>query len=199
MVASSRHERIAVALALALLAGCSVGEGQGEIGGEVVAAGYCNLDRPDYELRPTFFGGEVTENQLNIRIQRGSRVESFADGLMLQVLDLNEVKSQRIGLPIPLTGEDTALVQIIFYLNASCDSGFPNELRRRPVAMEAVAGSITFDAIYAPDIDAGATQTAAVLTDVRFVDAGAPDQQNATLNGSFSFFYQRGSPAQRFP
>ncbi len=187
-----------VVLAL-LAAGCSVGEGQGEIGGDVVASDFCMLDQPDYELVPSFFAGEVIETQLNIRVQRGSALEQFADGLAIQVLDVNEVKRQRIGLPIPLTGEDAALVQIIFYLNETCPAGFPNEHRRRAVVMEAVAGTITFDAIYAPDIEAGATGIEAELTDVRFIDPATPDERNATLSGSFSFFYQRGAPAQRFP
>lgn len=198
MVASSRHDRLVLVFAL-LAAGCSVGEGQGEIGGEVVVADFCDLDQPDYQLVPSFFAGEVIETQLNIRVQRGSALEQFADGLMIQVLDVNAVKSQRIGLPIPLTGADDALVQIIFYMNETCEAGFPNEHRRRAVVMEAVGGTITFDAIYAPDIDAGATGIEADLSDVRLIDEAMPDQRNATLSGSFSFFYQRGAPAQRFP
>lgn len=198
MVASSRHDRLVLVFAL-LAAGCSVGEGQGEIGGEVVVADFCDLDQPDYELVPSFFAGEVIETQLNIRVQRGSALEQFADGLMIQVLDINEVKRQRIGLPIPLTGADDALVQIIFYMNETCEAGFPNEHRRRAVVMEAVGGTITFDAIYAPDIDAGATGIEAELSDVRLIDDAMPAQRNATLSGSFSFFYQRGAPAQRFP
>lgn len=176
-----------------------MGEGQGEIGGEAVASDFCHLEQPDYQLYPSFFSGEVIEEHLNIRIQRGSALEQYADGLIVQVLDVNEVKRQRIGIPIRLTGADTALVQVIFYLNETCEAGFPNEHRRRAVVMEAVDGTITFDAIYAPDIDAGATGIEAELSDVRFVDAATPDERNATLSGWFSFFYQRGAPAQRFP
>jgi hypothetical protein len=198
VVASWRRDRLVLVLA-ALAAGCSVGEGQGEIGGEVVVADFCDLDQPDYELAPSFYSGQVIEQQLNIRVQRGSALEQFADGLIIQVLDVNEVKRQRIGLPIALTGEDSALVQVIFYLNETCPAGFPNEHRRRAVVLEALGGSITFDAIYAPDLDAGATGIEAELTDVRFLDVAMPDQRNATLNGTFSFFYQRGAPAQRFP
>ena len=62
-----------------------------------------------------------------------------------------------------------------------------------------VSGTITFRSIYAPEIDPGSTGIEAELTDVRFEDRDAPEMRNATLNGWFQFFYQRGAPAQRFP
>lgn len=203
MVASSSHERwhvrAAVLAALALAAGCSVGEGTGEIGGHVVALDFCDLDEPEYELVPSFFSGEVTETALDMRIQRGSALEQFADGLFIHVRDTSEIRRQRIGLPIPLDGDPSSLVQIVFYLNETCESGFPSDHRRRPVVLEASAGTITFDAIYAPEIDTGATGIEAELTDVQFVDPATPEERHATLDGWFSFFYQRGAPAQRFP
>lgn len=189
-------------LALALfgaVAGCSVGEGQGAIGGHVVAADFCALDDPAWQLHPSFFTAEVTEDQLNLRIQRGSALEQFADGIMIHVGDVNEIKRQRIGLPIPVERGWRSLVQIVLYLNETCEAGFPNEHRRRAVLMEAVGGTIRFDAIYAPDLDPAATGIEAELVDVELVDVAAPDERRATLNGWFSFFYQRGAPAQRFP
>jgi hypothetical protein len=191
-----------VGLALLLLgvaSACSVGDGQGEIGGHAVAGDFCALDDPSYQLHPSFFTAEVTENQLNLRVQRGSALEQWADGLMIHVRDVNEIKRQRLGLPIPLQGQWTDPVQIVFYLNETCEAGFPNEHRRRAVLMQAVGGSIRFDAVYAPDIDPGATGIEAELLDVQFVDTSTPDLRRATLNGWFSFFYQRGAPAQRFP
>ncbi|HEY8430496.1 MAG TPA: hypothetical protein VIL20_19080 [Sandaracinaceae bacterium] len=182
-----------------LFAGCSVGGGDGEIAGHVVAADFCGLDDPAYELHPSFFTGQVTGTALDMRVQRGSALEQFADGLFIHVRDTNEVRRQRIGLPIPIDGTSRSLVQIVFYLNETCEAGFPNEHRRRAVVLEAVSGTITFDAIYAPDIDPGATGIEAELADVVFVDAAAPEERHATLSGWFSFFYQRGSPAQRFP
>src|SRR5690606_19913884 len=192
------HDRRAALVAL-LLAGCSVGGGDGEIGGHVVAADFCGLDDPDYQLHPSFFTGQVTGTALHMRGQRGSALEPFADGRIMHVRDANEVRRQRIGLPILLDGLSSSLVQIVFFLNESCEAGFPSEHRRRAVVLEAVSGTITFDAIYAPDIDPGATGIEAELTDVVFVDAAAPEERHATLSGWFSFFYQRGSPAQRFP
>ncbi len=190
---------MAVGLLGLLASACSVGDGQGEIAGHVVASDSCGLDDPSYELRPSFFSAEVTEDILNLRVQRGSALEQYADGLMIQVLDVNELKRQRLGLPIPLEGRWTDLVQVVLYLNESCEAGFPSEHRRRAVLMQAVGGSIRFDAIYAPDLDPGATGINAELIDVELVDASAPDERRATLRGWFSFFYQRGAPAQRFP
>lgn len=197
MVASWRHE-LWLACGLALAAGCSVGGGQGEISGSVVAA-ECEIDDPSYELVPSFFSGEVTADQLNVRIQRGSDIEGYADGLMIQIRDVNEVFENRIGIPIPVDPTDGALLRVVFYMNETCPSGFPDYFVTQPVIMEAQSGSITFDAVYAPDIEAGATLIAGHLNDLRFVNPEQPDGMNATLGGTFSFFYQRGSPAQRFP
>ena len=151
---------------------------------------------------PSFFSAEVTANQLNLRVQRGSDFESYADGLVIHVRDVNEVDETRLGLPIPLAYDEdgeAGLVSAILYLNESCYSGFPAEHRRRPLIMPATSGSIVFSAIYSPDRDAAATAIEAELVDVQFIDRETPEERNATLSGEFSLFYQRGSPAQRFP
>lgn len=178
--------------------GCSVGEGQGQLGGEVFAP-ECEVDEPDYELSPSFFSGEVTGGQLNIRIQRGSEIEGYSDGILLQVADVNEVFRNRIGIPIPIDPDERSLLQAVLYLNHTCPSGFPDFFVTQPVIMEAMSGEVVFDAIYAPDIEAGATLIAGHLRDVRFASSDEPDTTFGQIDGSFSFFYQRGSPAQRFP
>lgn len=190
---------MALGVALVLGTGCAVGDGQGAIGGHAVASDFCQLDDADYQLDPSFFTAELTERILNLRIQRGSASEQYADGIMIQVLDVDDVKRQRIGLPIPIERGWTSPVQLILYLNESCEAGFPREYRRRSVLLEAARGQIRFDAIYAPAIDPAATGIEAELIDVEFVDVAAPEERRATLSGWFSFFYQRGAPAQRFP
>lgn len=190
---------LAVSLAASVLVvGCSIGQGTGDFSGPVLASD-CDIDEPEYALQPSFFTAEVTGGQLNIRVQRGSDFESYADGLMILVRDVNEVKESRIGLPIRLENDYRSLVQVVFYLNESCLTGFPDEFRLQPVVLPAVSGTIIFRSIYAPDVDTNLTGIEADLTDVRFEDPEQPDVRNATLTGSFSFFYQRGSPAQRFP
>jgi len=164
-----------------------------------VVAPECEIDEPMYELAPSFFSGEVTADQLNIRIQRGSEIEGYSDGLMIQVRDVNEVFRNRIGLPIEIDAHETSLVQAVFYLNQSCPSGFPDFFVTQPVIMEAQSGAIVFHAIYAPDIEPGAVLIEGELIDVRFAATDAPEETNGSLSGTFSFFYQRGSPAQRFP
>ena len=130
--------------------GCSVGQGQGELTADVRIEGLCDLDERDYPLAPSFFSGEVTEDQLNLRIQRGSQSEAAADGIIVHVQDVNDVKRQRIGLPIGIDADDRALVQIVLYLNGSCPFGFPqDEFEQNPVILEAVSGVITFRSIYA--------------------------------------------------
>ncbi len=196
-VAFSRHDWL-IAGGLALAVGCSVGGGQGDIAGSVVAPD-CDVDVPDYDLAPSFFSGEVTGDQLDLRIQRGSDIEGYADGLIVQVRDVNEVFRNRIGIPIPVEPDEHALLQVVFYLNQTCPSGFPDFFTTQPVIMEGQSGSITFDSVYAPDIEAGSTLIAGALNDVRFAAAEDPERTHGALSGTFSFFYQRGSPAQRFP
>lgn len=181
-----------------LAVGCSVGEGTGAISGMVTAEG-CELPDPPYELQPSFFVGEVTGDALNLRVQRGSDLEGYADGLVIVVRDVDEVKRDRLGLPIRFEDDAEALVQATLHLNETCPTGFPSFFRTRPYAMMAVGGTITFDAVYAPNLDAGSTLIEARLDGVRFEDREIPEERNATLDGTFSFFYQRGSPAQRFP
>ena len=196
--ASGASRGAGLTLALLWLVGCSVGQGQGDLVGHVIAP-ECDVDEPAYELSPSFFSGEVTARQLNIRIQRGSDIEGYSDGVMIQVRDVNEIFLNRIGIPIPVEPDETSLVQAVFYLNQTCPSGFPDFFVTQPVIMEARSGSIVFDAIYAPDIDPGAVLIEGELRDVRFAASDAPELTNGSLSGRFSFFYQRGSPAQRFP
>ncbi|GAB5548524.1 MAG: hypothetical protein SangKO_082840 [Sandaracinaceae bacterium] len=186
-------------LALGLASwGCSIGQGQGEITG-AVRADDCGLDDPDFSLEPSFFGGEVTGGQLNIRVQRGTDLESHADGLSIHIRDVNEIKQNRLGLPIPVEDDYLSLVQMSFYLNEACPSGFPSDHRAQPVVMQASGGEIRFDSIYAPDLEPGDTLVEAELIGVTFTDREHPDGRAATLSGTFSFFQQRGAPAQRFP
>jgi len=188
----------AFAVLCALAAGCSVGSGQGAITLDV-AAPACDLDEPAFELAPSFFSAEVTGDQLNLRIQRGSDIEGFAYGIVVQVLDVNEIFDNRIGIPIEIRPESASLVRAVLYLNETCPSGFPDYRTVQPVVMEAQRGQIVFDAIYAPDIDPGATRIEGQVSGVRFESAGDREETHADADGWFSFFYQRGAPAQRFP
>ncbi|UJR80468.1 hypothetical protein [Sandaracinus amylolyticus] len=191
-----------------LIASCSVGQGTGELVGSVLDP-LCELDEPAYSLNPTFFSADVIEdrgdpdddiaNRLSMRIQRGSFREGESDGLVVLVQDANELQRSFLGVPIPLSALAEAPVKMTLYLNETCDSGFPREFWRIPLILQAYSGTITFDAIYAPDIDSTETEISATFTDVVFDDPERPGERTARVSGSFTFFYQRGRPAQTFP
>lgn len=197
--------------AIALLAcACSVGTGTGQLSGSVLDP-VCHLDIPAYSLDPSFFSADVVEDtgdaedeerrRLTIRIQRGSHREGDSDGLLIFVADANEVaRAIEASGPasFPVGAGSAAPVQMTVYLNQSCPSGFPDDFRQIPAVFEAYGGTITFDAIYAPDVVADATEITATLEGVTFLDPVRSDRV-VTLSGDFSFQFQRGRPAQYFP
>jgi hypothetical protein len=193
---------MACALAGSLsMASCSVGHGEGEVDGVVAIEG-CRREGP-YQLRPTVFLAESVEEVLKIRVQRGSDIEVYSDGLTVLVEDATLVRRAYLGQPIavgeqllPDGGEarDVPRVDVTLFLNESC----PAERTRTPVTLSAVSGTIRFDAIYAPKVDKDDVRIAAEMVDVRFEDPRV-DDRFAVLNGRFDFLYVRGSPAQRFP
>lgn len=201
-----------VASATVLIASaCSVGTGTGELTGSLLLRD-CNVEIPEYSMRPTFFAADYVTNlgafdgqespTATIRVQRGSYRESVSDGLLVSVYDVNAIARDHLGEPIPLTAVDedreAPLVDITFYAGQSCDAGYPDEFWRVPGNLHAIGGTITFHALHAPDLDGGATEIFAELTDAEFA-SNRPDQRHATLSGFFRFFYQRGAPAQSFP
>lgn len=181
-------------LLAALLAGCSVGHGDGEVDGVVAIEG-CRREGP-YQLRPTAFFAEAAEQVLKIRLQRGSDIEVYSDGIGVLVEDAAEVRRAYLGVDIPVGADvgDTPRVDVTLFLNESC----PPDRDKTPVTLSAVRGTIRFTSIYAPQVDKDDVRIAAELTGVRFEDPRVDDRW-AILNGRFDFLYVRGSPAQRFP
>lgn len=196
-----------VALALACLAlACSVGQGEGRVYGDVSIPD-CRLSNTAYELHPDFFVADFVENPrtvaglqrdiMQIRVQRGSYGEQASDGMTVLVRDVDAIAGM-LGTPLTVGVDET--VSMSLYLGQSCPSGLPRgDFFTLPVVLNATAGTITFDSIYAPDVAPDALQTSAHFTGVRFEDAEDPTGRYAHLDGEFSFFYQRGRPAQHFP
>lgn len=188
-----------------LLWACSVGQGSGTMTGSV-ADPYCEVDVPSYSLDPTFFSADVVEehdtpeprHRLTLRIQRGSYREGDSDGFVVFIRDANEIARSALGVPLPLDTSDDAPVRMTLYMNETCDSGFPREYWRVPLVLPAMQGSITFDAIYAPDLAPDATEITGHFEGILFQSEERPER-TATMDGTFSFFYQRGRPAQPFP
>lgn len=196
---SSRELVLALLLGTMLLgSACSVGNGEGRVGGTVAVPG-CDVSDEPYELEPSFFGGEPVDGQYEIRIQHGSDFEDKSDGMLILVRDTERVRRELIGLRIPITGEFDSLVRVSLYLNESCPTG----REEPPVHFEARSGTITFTGIYAPSIDEDEVETTAQF-DVEMVDPlsdplGRDSERSAQLSGEFRFLYNRGRPAQRFP
>ena len=179
-------------LGACLLTACSIGHGTGEVSGTVAIPG-CLPERP-YELRPTVFFAEATEQVLKIRVQRGSDIEGQSDGISVLVDNAALVKQSLIDQDLPIGVDAAPRVDVTLYLNDTC----PAARDRTPVALSAVSGTIRFGAIYAPKVNEKQVRVAADLTDVRFQDP-RDGTRFAVLSGDFDFLYVRGSPAQRFP
>ena len=182
--------------------GCSAGVGEGEVTGVVFAPG-CGLNGEAFDLQPNFFAADPTLDFLDIRLQRGSGFEDVSDGVDISVRSASEVTANlgvAIALEDPLVlprtpPADRPLVAMSVYLNRTC----PIDRRAIPVAYEAVSGDITFTAIYAPELPSTGLEISGSFSDVRFEDPSDPNNRNATLSGHFTFIFNRGRPAQRFP
>lgn len=201
---------VLASVALIVIA-CSVGQGQGAARGSVLVRD-CRVDIPAYDLLPNFFVADFIEEpatltglrrrSVTLRVQRGSYAEDTSDGLAIFVRDVDELQSTLLGVPIVLGSavDPRPLVTMTLYLGASCTSGHPNsDYFIVPAILGAVSGQITFDAVYAPNIAGSGLEFAAHFEGVRFESVDTPEDRNATLDGNFSFYYQRGRPAQRFP
>jgi hypothetical protein len=194
-VASARFRAAGWVAAAVALGACSVGTGAGEVSG-IVNAPDCEMNNAAYDLQPTFFGGDdAVDDQLELRVQRGSDLENKSDGLLIHIFDPAAIRLERLGQPIALTGEASSPVHMGLYLNESC----PITRTSVPANYAAVSGTITFLNLYAPTVDEDDVETVAHFSAVRLIDRSAPDVRWAELSGSFRFLFNRGRPAQRFP
>jgi hypothetical protein len=192
---SAEGRRTLAWLFAALLAGCSVGAGEGEVNGTLLVVD-CFAEGP-YVLSPSAFFAAAREDQLSINVQRGGDKDVKSDGLAILVRDASEVKRSWLGTELAIGGETDGgapVVDVTAYFNETCPSG----RTRLPTALKAVSGVIRFDAIYAPRVDANAVRISGELRDVRFAREG-DSTSYADFDGTFDFLYQRGRPAQRFP
>jgi hypothetical protein len=122
-------------------------------------------------------------------------IEGYSDGIAVLVKDAALFKNQLLGMPIELSGRIEALVAVTAYFNETCFA----DRDKVPALLEAVSGTIRFDAIYAPRVDKREVRISAELKGVMFRDVERPNQRWALLEGSFDFLYVRGAPAQHFP
>lgn len=213
--ASLRACQGAFGLAITCFLSCvSVGEGSGNVESTHLFAVDCWDDA--YDLEPDFFAADPFRNQMHMRIQRGSDLIEVSDGLSILIDDIEAVRGQ-LGTPVPVTlppgvappgipvgticgqaGCDSP-VHIALYLLESCHT--------QNMVLYATEGTITFRELFSGDPnekDAAEKLTEAefdiVVGDPRGFDPSTGTIPNQSrLTGSFSFFFQRGQPAQPFP
>ena len=204
-------------LGLVLAAGCSVGEGSGDVRGPLHLA-VCGVSTDLFDLRPTFFGGDFHDGSLVIRVAQGGETAEFSDEFVWRVNDTAYVAAH-LNERIPVGPAGVAPVQATFRPNATC--GRSNISRYAPtVALEAMSGYVIFSSIFRGDPNADATlrltevtQFSVALRDPRVVRDNDPSRapsgpaareplvlpdSEAELEGWFRFYYVRGRPAQRF-
>jgi hypothetical protein len=219
---SSRISRLlaCAALAVAVTAGgscVSVGEGSGSARSQQLFARDC-WDDP-FDLRPDFFAADPFRNAMHMRIQRGSDLLEFSDGVVILIDDIEGVRG-RLGEAIDVTlpqgvappgvavgslcdGSPCASpVHLALYLLASCHS--------QNVVLYATEGTVTFHELFSGDpnekdaaeklIEGEFDVTVGDPRDIVLVgdDVGTIPNQSQ-LTGTFRFYFQRGQPAQPFP
>lgn len=115
---------------------CSVGDGQGSATGTLNVQ---NCWSGKFDLQPDFFGASPYDRTLMFRIQRGSDLTNFSDGLSLLVTDAPRVRAELLGKPLTVAlppevtppgipikpTSDPALVQFSLYLQKSCRPEVP--------------------------------------------------------------------------
>jgi hypothetical protein len=201
---------LSACLALSVGAGCTVGEGRGDVTSERLYLQGC-WNGP-FDLKPDFFAANpYRQEALLIRVQRGDNNQEASDGVTVIVNDLDKVK-ERLGVPIPVglppgvvppgqppRGGEAPLVSLSIYLHQTC--------HEQNSATYSVEGDITFTSIFSGDPNEKDSQRR--LTEASFVARfadprellGASNSAELTsdaVTGNFSFFFQRGQPAQPF-
>jgi hypothetical protein len=188
-----------------LLAGCTVGEGEGWVKSDRLYIEDCW--NGSFNLGPDFFAASSFRAQALIyRIQRGDNVEELSDGLVIVVNEL-EAQRGRLGVPIevglPLefrgTGQPAPDVSLGLYLHDSCHA--------QNGTVYSVGGNITFTSLWNGDPNADNADELltearfdAVFADPRLLTSESGDDPNLSsrVTGYFRFFFQRGQPAQPF-
>jgi hypothetical protein len=207
-------------LAACAVAGCTIGEGGGEVTSERLYVEDCWNGA--FDLQPTFFGANPYHDTMHIRIQRGEKNAGISDGVLLVVNEVSQIRAEqlgqelRIGLPEGVsppglperTVTDPAPVSFTLYLYETC--------HLQNGALYAIDGTIRFDSLFSgdpneTDADDRLTEASfeATVVDPRDFEmdapsgdmspVGYPEEKTSRVTGNFRFFFQRGTPAQAFP
>lgn len=215
--------------ALALLAGCSLGQGEGKVYSAQLVAADCWHGA--YDMQPDFFAANPYRNTLQMRIQRGNDIQEVSDGLSVLIDDVERVRTQYLGKPLSVRlpagvappgtpvglspqpdADEPALVHMSLYLESSCHN--------QNIILQAIRGTIVFDQLFSGDPNEKVATEKLTATargsdglagfDVEMADPRdipapgdavelVPADKLTHLRGSFSFYFERGRPGQPFP
>jgi hypothetical protein len=211
---------LGLTLALSLL-GCSTGEGKGSVKSDRLFVRDCW--NGSFDLQPDFFASNPFSDETQvIRVQRGDNLQDVSDGLMVLVNDTQAIRNGMLGAPIPVglaagvappgvpltLDPDPPLVNLALYLHDSCHT--------QNATLHSIGGTITFDALFSGVIneaDGSDRLTdatfSACFADPRDLTPGESQDESSCetdetgvfsmVTGYFSFYFQRGQPAQPFP
>ena len=201
-------------LAGLLSTGCTfVGLGEGEVYSDRLVVDACWSE--SFDLQPDFFAAVPFRDVMQLRVQRGSDLQEFSDGVALLVNDVSAIRNEQLGTPLRIgiapelldeiaPGGPAALVppvSLALYLQFSCHN--------QNVVLYGVDGTITFNHLFSgdPNESVGADKLTEANFEVRIADPRhmdretreVPEDKLSTLKGYFRFHFQRGKPGQPFP
>jgi len=103
----------------AVVAGCSLGEGKGEVSGSLDAT---DCWRGAFNLNPDFFAGvPYRKTSVLLRIQRSGDYETFSDGLTILIDDIQPIRAGLLGQALL----SVALVGIAAHQSGEGDGALP--------------------------------------------------------------------------
>lgn len=201
------------------MAGCSLGDGTGDVRSDFLFAQDCWEGA--YDLHPDFFAAVPFRNALEVRIQRGGDLEDRSDGMTVLIDDVADVRQNHLGQPVnvtlpigvhppgvpvgalcPADGCVESGVHVALYLLNSCHN--------ENTVLYGLSGTVTFTQLFSGDPnekDAAKKLTEAdfdiMVGDPQLIVTSGPDKYSiphqSHVVGRFRFFFQRGQPAQPFP
>lgn len=168
--------------AAALAVGCGAGEGSGTVDSDDLYVENCW--RGPFHLGPTFFASDPFADTQQIRVQRGERMVSVSDGVLLVVNDVARIRAEQLdtdiplGLPVgvrppgfPLRVEPVPPeASLTLYLYDTC--------HLQNGALHSVRGSIRFKSLFSGNPNENSADNR--LTDATFT-AFVADPRDATL------------------
>lgn len=170
------------AIAALSLFGCGAGEGSGTVDSDDLYVENCW--RGPFHLGPTFFASDPFADTQQIRVQRGQRMVSVSDGVLLVVNDVSRIRADQLdtdiplGLPVgvrppgfPLRVEPVPPeASLTLYLYDTC--------HLQNGALHSVRGSIRFKSLFSGNRNENSADDR--LTDATFT-AFVADPRDATL------------------